>query len=158
MSISRRIKEYLDKNGIKVEVVEHEPAYTSQQTAAAAHMSGNDLAKVVMAKTGGDYVMCVVPASRMVDLEALQAALGSQEPVELAHEREFQHLFPDCELGAEPPFGNLYDIPVIVDEALAAETEIGFNAGNHHELIKMKYQDYESLVLPRRAVISNRFF
>lgn len=157
MSIAKRIKEYLDGHGVEYEVVEHEPAYTSQQTAAAAHISGNDLAKVVMAKVGEDYVMCVVPASRKVDLDALRGALQTSEPVDLAREREFQHLFPDCELGAEPPFGNLYDIPVLVDESLTEEERIGFNAGNHHELIKMRYKDYESLVLPKQAVIATPF-
>jgi Ala-tRNA(Pro) deacylase len=149
MSVSKLIKEFLEENGAEYEVLEHAPAYTAQEVAAATHISGHDVAKVVMTKTGGAFIMAVLPASRHLDLDALQELLGSDEHPRLADEREFGELFPDCELGAEPPFGNLYHIPVIVDEMLTAETFITFNAGSHLEAIRMTYLDYDNLVHPQ---------
>jgi Ala-tRNA(Pro) deacylase len=92
--------------------------------------------------------MVVVPGSKHVDFRALKTALGANEVV-LAHEHQFAHVFPDCEVGAMPPFGNLYNLPVFVDESLAEDAEIAFNAGSHRELLRLAYRDFANLVKPR---------
>jgi Ala-tRNA(Pro) deacylase len=96
----------------------------------------------------GTLAMVVVPGSKHVDLRALKTALGAKE-VSLAHEHQFAHVFPDCEVGAMPPFGNLYDVPVYVDQSLSQDSEIAFNAGSHRELLRMAYSDYQNLVRPQ---------
>ncbi|MGC8828264.1 MAG: aminoacyl-tRNA deacylase [Verrucomicrobiia bacterium] len=145
---SRKLKEYLDKNGIKYISIQHSPAYTSQEIAAQAHIPGKLLAKTVIVKVEGKMVMVVLPANRKVILPELRSALDA-EKVTLATEEEFKELFPDCELGAMPPFGNLYGMEVFVSPELSQEQEIAFNAGTHTELIKMAYKDFERLVQPK---------
>jgi Ala-tRNA(Pro) deacylase len=142
-----KVKAFLDAHGTKYVVISHSKAYTAQGIAAIAHISGRELAKTVIVKLDGDLAMAVLPASYQVDLEALRTATGVQV-AELATEREFKQHFPDCETGAMPPFGNLYGIPVYVDETLLEDREIAFNAGSHYELIKMAYKDFERLVKP----------
>ena len=151
---AQMLKEYLDGLKIPYEVTSHPRAYTSQGVAAAAHVSGRDFAKCVILKTDkGRLVMAVIPGPRHVNLAALKELLDASD-VELAREEEFQGRFPGCELGAEPPFGNLYDLPVYVDEALRKDPEIVFNAGTHTETIRMKYADFERLVHPVVAPLS----
>ncbi len=145
---SRRLKEYLDKNNIKYISIQHSPAYTAQEVAAQSHIPGRTLAKTVIVKIEGKMAMVVLPANRKVILPELRQALDA-EKVTLATESEFKELFPDCELGAMPPFGNLYGMEVYVSPELAAEPEIAFNAGTHTELIKMAYKDFERLVQPK---------
>jgi Ala-tRNA(Pro) deacylase len=145
---SRKLKEYLDKNGIKYISIQHSPAYTSQEIAAQTHIPGKLLAKTVIVKVEGKMVMFVLPANRKVILPELRSALDA-EKVTLATEEEFKELFPDCELGAMPPFGNLYGMEVFVSPELSQEQEIAFNAGTHTELIKMAYKDFERLVQPK---------
>ncbi|MGB9602989.1 MAG: aminoacyl-tRNA deacylase [Limisphaerales bacterium] len=145
---SRKLKEYLDKNGIKYISIQHSPAYTSQEIAAQTHIPGKLLAKTVIVKVEGKMVMVVLPANRKVILPELRSALDA-EKVTLATEEEFKELFPDCELGAMPPFGNLYGMEVFVSPELSQEQEIAFNAGTHTELIKMAYKDFERLVQPK---------
>lgn len=142
-----KVRAFLDAHGTKYVVISHSKAYTAQGIAAIAHISGRELAKSVIVKLDGDLAMTVLPASYQVDLEALRYATGVQE-AELASESEFKRHFPDCETGAMPPFGNLYGIPVYVDETLAEDREIAFNAGSHFELIKMAYDDFVRLVKP----------
>jgi len=142
-----KVKEFLDTYGVKYVVVSHSKAYTAQGIAAVAHISGNEIAKTVIVKLDGALAMAVLPASYQVDLLALKRATGVRE-AELASEREFKQHFPDCETGAMPPFGNLYGIPVYVDETLTEDSEIAFNAGSHFELIRMSYADFERLVKP----------
>ena len=142
-----KVKEYLDTYGVKYVVVSHSKAYTAQGIAAVSHIPGKELAKTVIVKLDGALAMAVLPASYQVDLLTLKRATGVRE-AELASEREFQKHFPDCETGAMPPFGNLYGIPVYVDETLRDDREIAFNAGSHFELIKMAYADFERLVKP----------
>jgi len=149
-----KVKAFLDAHGSKYVVISHSKAYTAQGIAAISHISGRKLAKSVMIKLDGDLAMAVLPASYQVDLEALRAATGVLT-AELASEREFKQFFPDCETGAMPPFGNLYGIPVYVDETLAEDREIAFNAGSHYELIKMSYRDYERLVKPEVMAFSS---
>lgn len=142
-----KVKAFLDDHGTKYVVISHSKAYTAQGIAAIAHISGKELAKTVIIKLDGDLAMAVLPASFQVDLEQLKLRTGVAT-AELATEREFKQHFPDCETGAMPPFGNLYGIPVYVDETLTEDREIAFNAGSHYELIKMSYRDFERLVKP----------
>jgi Ala-tRNA(Pro) deacylase len=142
-----KLRAFLDENHIRYVVHSHSKAYTAQGIAAIAHIPGKELAKTVVVKLDGALGMAVLPASFQVDLIALKKAVGVQE-AELASEREFKKHFPDCETGAMPPFGNLYGIPVYVDFTLTYDKEIVFNAGSHHELIRMSYSDFEKLVKP----------
>lgn len=144
----KKLKELLDRHNIEYSVITHTPSYTAQGTAATAHVSGNVLAKTVMIKADGKMAMAVLPASLKVNFDLLREVTGADK-VTLASEQEFQNLFPGCEVGAMPPFGNLYGIDVYVSEELAADEEICFNAGTHTELIKMSYSDFESLVKPK---------
>ena len=150
-----RLKEFLDSHKIHYETQTHPKAFTSQGVAAALHVRGREFAKAVIVKTdAGRMVMAVVPGPRHVDLDAVKELIGARD-VSLAREDEFAGRFPGCELGAEPPFGNLYDMPVYVDETLTRDAEIVFNAGSHVETIRMKYEDYVSLVHPVVAKVSH---
>lgn len=142
------LREYLDKNGVKYIIITHSAAYTAQEIAARAHIRGKDLAKTVIVKINGKMAMAVVPASYKVDMVMLKELLGAKN-VRLAYEQEFMDKFPDCEVGAMSPFGNLYGLDVFVARSLAEDEEIAFNACTHFELIKMAYKDYEKLVKPK---------
>jgi Ala-tRNA(Pro) deacylase len=146
--VLQKLRDYLDAQQVRYVVISHSPAHTAQEIAAAAHVSGKEMAKTVMLKVDGEMVMVVLPASMKVDLGRLLDATGAQE-VELAHEREFKHLFPDCDLGAMPPFGNLFGLRTFVADELADDEEIAFNAGSATELIRLAYRDYARLVQPR---------
>lgn len=143
----QKLRQFLDENLVQYIVITHSKAYTSQGIAACAHISGNELAKTVMLKKDGELCMAVLPASRHVNL-ALFAKLTNSRDVALATEREFKDSFPDCELGAMPPFGNLYGLRVYVDASLAHDKQIAFNAGSHLELIQLAYSDFARLVDP----------
>jgi Ala-tRNA(Pro) deacylase len=144
----RKLKEFLDASGVKYVTINHSPAFTAQEIAASAHIPGRELAKTVMVKIEGKMAMAVLPASSRVDLDHLQEAIGAST-VELASEREFKDMFPECEVGAMPPFGNLYGMEVYASAKLAEDDEIAFNAGSHTELIRLTYQDFERLAEPR---------
>jgi Ala-tRNA(Pro) deacylase len=150
MAICKRLKDFLDKNNVKYQVAGHPEVYTAQEIAAALHVSGKELAKVVIIKAGDKFYMTVLPASWRIDMERLKGILKAKE-IKLATEEEFESLFPDCEVGAMPPFGNLYGVDVYVDKALTEDEEIFFQSGNHIESIKMNYKDYSSLVKPKIA-------
>jgi Ala-tRNA(Pro) deacylase len=143
----KKLKEFLDQNKIKYISISHSPAYTAQEIAAMAHIPGKELAKTVMIKLDNTMGMAVLPANHKVDFDTLKELTGS-EFILLATENEFKSLFPECDPGAMPPFGNLYGMPVYVSGALARDEEIVFNAGSHTELIKMSYKDFERLVQP----------
>jgi Ala-tRNA(Pro) deacylase len=145
---ARKLKEFLNGNHVKYLSISHSPAFTAQEIAASAHVPGQELAKTVMVKIDGRMALAVLPASHRVDFEHLQAAAGAGQVV-LADEREFKDAFPGCELGAMPPFGNLYGMPTFVADVLADDEEIVFNAGSHTELVRMKYRDFERLVRPK---------
>jgi len=145
---SKRLKEFLDQNKIRYTTIRHSPAYTAQEIAHSAHISGKDVAKTVIARVDNRMVMVVLPAADQIVFPFLRDALGADE-VKLATEREFQDRFPGCDLGAMPPFGNLYDMDVYVSESLAEEEEIAFNAGTHTELVRMAYADFARLVKPK---------
>ena len=143
----KRLKEFLDSNNIQYVTISHSPAYTAQAIAASAHVSGKELAKTVMVKVDGKMAMAVLPASYQVDFALMKEAVGAKQ-LELATEAEFKDLFSECEVGAMPPFGNLYDMEVFAAAKLAEDDEIAFNAGSHTELIRLAYQDFERLVKP----------
>ncbi len=143
----QKLRQFLDDNLVKYIVITHSKAYTSQGIAASAHISGNELAKTVMLKKDGELCMAVLPASRQVDLAVFAKLTGSRD-ASLASERDFRDRFPDCEVGAMPPFGNLYGLSVFVDTTLTRDKEIAFNAGSHLELVRLAYSDFERLVKP----------
>lgn len=144
-----KVREYLDANGVKYTSILHSVAYTMQEIASLAHIPGGELAKTVMVYIDDHLVMAVVPASQQVSLSRLKEIVPGRT-ITLATEAEFRDAFPDCELGAMPPFGNLYSMKVYVDEALRG-SEMIFNAGSHRELIRMQWADYERLVKPAVA-------
>jgi Ala-tRNA(Pro) deacylase len=150
MTIPLRLKSYLEENGVDYQVLYHPRVYTAQEVAAAQHVSGKELAKVVMVKVDNELAMMVLPATCMLDMDKLKRIFQGRR-VKLAIEEEFQGLFPDCEIGAMPPFGNLYDLQVYVDTALAEHPHIVFQAGSHVETIKMLYSDFANLVQPKVA-------
>jgi len=150
-----KLRAFLDEHHIKYVVISHSKAYTAQGIAAIAHIPGQELAKTVIVKLDGALAMAVLPASYQVDLLALKKLTGVKDAA-LASEREFKQHFPDCETGAMPPFGNLYSIPMYVDETLTADKEIAFNAGTHLELIRMSFADFKTLVKPEVLKFSTR--
>lgn len=149
MSISKKVKEFLDEKRIPYSVMFHKEAFTAQEVAATEHISGYKFAKVVILKSGKKYFMAVVPAPYYVDLKKFQKKLGLKE-LTLASEDELDKLFPDCDTGAEPPFGNLYNLPVYIDPSIAKNEEIVFNAGYHNETITIKTKDYLKYVKPEK--------
>ena len=149
----RKLIAFLDSHKVKYVTVTHSSAYTAQDVAASAHIPGKELAKTVMVKVDGKMAMAVLPAPLKVDLTLLKA-VASADNVEVADEAEFKDMFPECETGAMPPFGNLYDMDVFVDESLAEDDEISFNAGSHTELVRLAYSDFVSLADPKVAKFS----
>jgi Ala-tRNA(Pro) deacylase len=149
----KKLREFLDTNGVKYVSIVHSKAYTAQTIAAASHIPGKELAKTVMVLLDGKMAMAVLPASYQVNFDLLKKATGAKK-VELAGEGEFKNMFPECEVGAMPPFGNLYGMEVFVAESLAEDDEIAFNAGSHTELIKLHYEDFEKLVKPKKLKFS----
>lgn len=144
----KKLKEYLDQEKVRYRTIVHSTAYTAQQIAAIAHVPGKELAKTVMIKIDGKMAMAVLPASYKVDFDELKRTIGATK-VELATEREFKDLFPECEIGAMPPFGNLYGMSTFVAKSLVDDDEIAFNAGSHSELIRLAMLDYSRLVNPK---------
>ena len=149
----KRVYQYLNENDVHYDTVAHTPAFTAQGVAASTHISGREIAKTVMVKLDGEMAMAVLPASKSVNFFKLKEAAGAED-ADLATEAEFQDLFPNCEVGAMPPFGNLYDLRVYCDRSLAEDEEIAFNAGSHTELVKLPYKDFERLVQPRVVALA----
>jgi Ala-tRNA(Pro) deacylase len=150
---AKKLKEFLDGEKIQYRVIRHEEAFTAQGIAASAHIPGRELAKTVMVKLDGRMAMAVLPASYKVNFKLLKEASGAKR-VELASEQEFKDMFPECAIGAMPPFGNLYGIDVYVAQSLTGNEMIAFNAGSHIELIRMSYNDFERLVQPKTMKFS----
>ena len=147
MEVPRRLIDCLDENKVRYEVLRHPEAVTAQRTAQAEHVKGRHHAKVVIVKAGDEHLVMVLPADHHIDLEKVEKAVG--KAVSLDKEQEFKSLFPDCAIGAMPPFGNLYGLPTYVDQHLAVQDYIVFEAGTHTEAIKMTYRDYEKIVKPK---------
>jgi len=139
--------EYLDQSNASYSVSEHAPTYSAQVMAAEEHERGQYVAKPVIVKSESDYIMCVLAAPDKVVFDRLRSHLGTED-VMLASEDEIRQLFPDCEEGAEPPFGGLYGIKTIMDSALENDDHIVFQAGAHDKAIRMSMADYLSLAQP----------
>ena len=149
----KKLKDFLDSNKIKYMTIKHSPAYTAPEIAGSAHIPGKELAKTVIIKVDGKMAMAVLPASQRVNFDLLKKITGASK-IDLASEQEFKDLFPECDVGAMPPFGNLYGMEVFVDESLLEDEEIAFNAGSHTELIRLAYKDFERLVKPKIGKLS----
>lgn len=148
MAVAKLLKKYLDKNKIKYKTKKHAEVYTAQEVAHAQHVPGRFMAKSVILKMDTRFIMVVLPAHIKVNLARFKKLTGAKS-VRLATEKEFGKLFPGCDIGAMPPFGNLYNIPVGVDKNLTKDEHIVFNAGTHKDTITMKYKDFEKLVQPK---------
>jgi len=149
MSVPQRLRTFLDSNCIPYESLPHSTTYTAQGTATIMQISGKEVAKTVVlcaGVLGEETILAVLPGPRHVKFDKLAALVG--KPVRLATEEEFSRLFPDCELGAMPPFGALYNLPVYVDESLAKDHHVIFNAGTHHDAVRMTYEDFVRLAKP----------
>jgi Ala-tRNA(Pro) deacylase len=145
----KKLQAFLDEHDVKYVIINHSPAYTARETAASTLIPRREFAKAVLVKLAdGGLVMAVVPASRHADLNALAEAAGATAAC-LATEEEFESMFPGCEPGAVPPFGNLYDIPVYADRELMEEDDLAFSAGTYTQIIRMSAGDYRDLVQPR---------
>ena len=150
-----RLKKYLEENHVRFVTIRHSPAFTAQEIAALAHVPGKEVAKTVMVKLDGTMAMVVLPAPDHVSAARLKEFSGADD-VELASEEEFADIFPQCEVGAMPPFGNLWDMQVFVDQRLREDEQIVFNAGNHTELVRLSYSEFERLVKPTIGFLSTR--
>ena len=145
---AQKLKAFLDGQGVPYVSQTHPVAYTAQEVAASAHLTGTHFAKTVLINIEGRLAMAILPSNRKVVLQDLRDITGIDN-VRFATEEEFKDVFPDCELGAMPPFGNLYGLEVFVAPGLAESQEMSFNAGTHTEVITMAYQDFERLVRPK---------
>ncbi|MDF3055040.1 MAG: YbaK/prolyl-tRNA synthetase associated region [Gammaproteobacteria bacterium] len=148
--ITEKLKTYLCDQEANFHLINHVPTYTAQETAEVCHISGKTVIKTVILKVDGKFIVWLQPANHKVDLTALAKCLAAKN-VELASESEFQSLFPDAELGAMPPFGHLYNLEVYVEDELAKQKNIAFNAGTHCDLIEMSYKDFERLECPKEV-------
>lgn len=146
--VARRLKNYLDEHHVNYTTIAHPPAYTAPEVAEAAHVPGKELAKSVIVWLDDRMAMAVVPSSDRVNLESLAADVGARD-VSLATEDEFKSIFPDCDLGAIPPFGNLWNLPVYASDTLAEDREIAFTTGSHVEVMTLAFKEYERLVQPK---------
>ncbi len=145
---TKSLQQFLDSHHVRYTTITHPPAFTAQEIAARAHISGKALAKIVMVKADGSPYMVVLPADRRIDFHRLGESLRAQH-VDLMSEWEFSGRFAGCEPGAMPPFGDLYGVEVVVDDSLAQDEEIAFNAGTHSELVKLPYREFDRLAHPR---------
>jgi len=147
VKIPLQLIDCLNESKVRYEILHHPEAVTAQRIAQAEHVKGRHHAKVVMIKSGEERLMAVLPADHQIDLEKVGKVIG--KTASLDSEKEFKSLFPDCAIGAMPPFGNLYGLPTYVDKNLAAQDYIVFEAGTHSDAIKLSYRDYEKIVKPR---------
>lgn len=148
-----QLKEFLEANEVEYTTINHSPSYTAQEIAASAHISGRDFAKTVIVNVDGNLAMVVEPANEKVDFESLKK-LTSANDVKLASEHEFAERFGECELGAMPPFGNLYEMDVFIADSLSHQSNITFSSGSHSELVQMKFEDFNRLVNPKKLTLS----
>ena len=151
---STLLKKILDENQIKYVSILHSIAFTAVDIAKSVHIPSRELAKTVILDINNELAMAVVPANYKVNLNILRQALGT-DSIKLADESSFSPHFNDCEVGAMPPFGCLYDMKVYVAESLSEDEKIAFNAGSHLEVIQMTYKDYEALAKPSFIFLDN---
>lgn len=150
---ARKLKEFLDSQAVKYLKIAHSPAYTAREVAQSLHIKGHKVAKTVIILIDGKMAMAVLPANRSIDFDDFRKTIGNKE-IKLATEGQFRDIFPDCEVGAMPPFGNLYGMEVYVDDHLTDDEDIFFNACSHSELVRMSFSDFERLVKPRVVKLS----
>ncbi len=150
--LAKRLKQYLDTHNIKYVSISHSLAFTALEIAKSAHIPSKEMAKTLIVEIDGQPAMVVLPAADKINLKVLSEVFDA--PVTLADEPEFSKLFPDCEVGAMPPFGNLYDLDVYIAESVTERETIAFNAGSHSEVIKMAYKDFEKLVKPKLILLA----
>lgn len=143
-----KVLEFLDNASVKYEVSQHRPTFTAQQMAAEEHVPGMQVAKPVVIKADDQFYLCVLPACCKIDLDALKSQLGASQ-LDLADETEMVVLFPDCEVGAEPPLGRLYGLTTLMDKTLETDDFIVFQAGTHANAVKMEMAEYKKLISPR---------
>jgi Ala-tRNA(Pro) deacylase len=155
MPILRKLQEFLEQNQTDYTHTVHPLAYTAREVASAEHVPAREVAKTVVFLSEQGYGIAVLPADSVVDLEQLRLDLGLAR-LRLATEAELADLFPPCELGAMPPFGNLFGLPVYVDSRMAGEDMIAFNAGTHRDVIHMHFKDFEKLVQPAIVPFARR--
>jgi Ala-tRNA(Pro) deacylase len=148
-----RVTEYLEKEGVEYEIREHRATFTAQQMAAEEHVPGMTVAKPVVIKADKDFYMCVLPACHKIDFDMLKEQLGAKQ-IDLADEKEMAGIFGDCALGAEPPFGNLYQLKTIMDQSLEDDDEIVFQGGTHEQAVRIAMDDYKRLVQPKILAFS----
>ena len=149
----QRLLAFLDQNGVAYTHHSHPTAYTAREVASVEHVSAHKIAKVVVYFSENGYGIAVLPGDTMLDLQGLRALLGVSR-LRLATESELSDLFPDCELGAMPPIGSLFNLPVFMDGSLSTEETIAFNAGTHRDVVHMRLQDFERLVKPTVATLA----
>lgn len=147
MELLKKLRAFLDENRAEYTHTVHPLAYTAREVASAEHLPNREVAKTVVVFGDEGYHMIVVPASRLVDFQEVRLTLGFTH-ARLATEQELAQLFPDCELGAMPPFGHFYGMPVYLDSSLAAEQTIAFNGGTHFDVVRMRTDDYRALAHP----------
>lgn len=147
MTTSTRLTSFLDRSGVSYRQISHTPDFTSQETASHTKTPGREFAKTVVLRIDESYGLAVLPAHHRLDVESLRRWLNARN-LRLATEDEMKTLFPDCEVGAESPFGSLYELPVYVSPVLARDEDITFNAGSHEEVIRMKYDDFARITRP----------
>lgn len=145
--ILSKLRSFLDTHAVRYTTCTHSVAFTAQELARTTHLPGRDIAKTVVVWMDGSMALAVLPATHVIDFGLLRKGSGAKE-MEIASEPEFKDAFPECELGAMPPFGNLFNMRTFVDIRLAEDNEIAFNAGNHREMVKLSYSDFERLVKP----------
>jgi len=155
MSVSEKLAHFLEEQHVPYVTIPHPRVFTAQEIAASIHVPGQEVAKTVIVRGDEKLFMAVLPATRRIDAGLLRKALGVQH-LRLATEAEFVDVFPECEVGAMPPFGNLYRIPVVVDESLKKDREIVFNAGSHTETVKLAFDEFVELVKPLFASFTER--
>jgi Ala-tRNA(Pro) deacylase len=143
----RSLDQFLRQARVPYTTFRHPEAFTAQGEAAVSHVPGRSWAKIVVCVADNEPILAVLPAPFMLDLEQLRVLTGASA-LRLASEQEFQQLYPDCELGAMPPFGNLYLQRVFVDQSLVGETDMAFNAGTHTDAIRMHYWDFAEVAHP----------
>ena len=143
MAIPASVLEFLDRNQARYTPISHRVAFTAQEEAAAAHVPGREWAKAVVCVADDHPVLAVLPAPSRVDLQRLNQVVHAHS-LRLAHEAEFKQFYTDCEVGAVPPFGPLYQQPVFIDRSLTTEREIAFSAGSHHDAIRMRYREFRA--------------
>jgi Ala-tRNA(Pro) deacylase len=155
MAIMQSLQRLLDDNRVRYQVHAHPTSFTAKETAAADHVPPSQMAKVVVVKSDERFLLAVIPATHTLDLDLLRETVGDAK-LRLASEGEFADAFADCEPGAIPPFGQLFDMPTWVDDSLGREREMVFNAGNHRETVHLAYGDFVRLAKAEFGEFSRR--